>query len=68
MAKTAARVSDAPDFLRISEAAALLRVSPARLYEDIAAGTAGTVRALRFGRAIRISRCEVERLLSGHNS
>lgn len=46
--------------LTVREAATILGIRPARLYELIARGT---FPAIRFGRQIRISRSALERIL-----
>lgn len=62
MAPEAGGMSDDRLVLRVDEAAAMLGVGRAHLYNMI---TRGEVRAVRLGRTVRIPSAEVRRLLSG---
>jgi len=58
--KAGARVEELPEAAKVEEAAAVLNISPGLLRREIAAGR---VRAIRFGRILRVPRCVVEELL-----
>jgi excisionase family DNA binding protein len=57
---TALILDDLPEAARVEEAAAVLNISPGLLRREIAAGR---VRAIRFGRIIRVPRSAVAELL-----
>lgn len=48
-----------PELLTVDELAAYLRVNRKTVYDAI---RAGTIRAIRIGRVLRVARSEVERL------
>lgn len=61
----ATRLADLPLVLEPAEAAELLRISKWHLYES---AKRGEIRALRLGRALRIPRAEIARLLGLEDS
>jgi excisionase family DNA binding protein len=58
-------LDDLPEAARVEEAAAVLNISPGLLRREIAAGR---VRAIRFGRIIRVPRSVVAELLQVQNA
>lgn len=55
-------LSDAPSVVTVGEAARIARVCPRTIRAEIAAGR---LRAVRFGRALRILKAELIRYLEG---
>ena len=61
MSGNCSRLEDLPDAAKVEEAAAVLNISPGLLRREIAAGR---VRAIRFGRILRVPRSVVAELLA----
>jgi len=59
------KLEDLPDAAKVEEAAAVLNISPGLLRREIAAGH---VRAIRFGRILRVPRSVVAELLQAQRS
>ncbi len=57
-ARTGLSFATAPDMLRVDEAAGLLRVGSGAVYSAVAAGS---LRACKIGRSVRISKLELRR-------